>query len=308
MKGNQEPELQEQKLIADRLVIRGVCKVGVLYSAGDGKLRHEELEFPFSQYAELDRDHGQESAAHVTMAVTSLEPEWEEDGKLRIKAGLVAQYVIFDRVITEVVEDAYSPLRTVILRQEQLSIPAVLDRRREPVTAERTVSGVQGQIVETCALPQYPKRHKNADETVLDLPGMFCVLYYDQEGNLRSECGTWEESLDLPAHPDTAVHSALVSASQPQMVMSPEGAQARIAMAFDVCTVSGEGIPMVTGVEAGEPVQPDPNRPSMILRRAENRSLWEIAKDCGSTVEAIRVANKLQSEPDAGQMLLIPVL
>ena len=92
------------------------------------------------------------------------------------------------------------------------------------------------------------------------------------------------------------------------MVMSPEGAQARIAMAFDLCTVSGEGIPMVTGVEAGEPVRPDPNRPSMILRRAENRSLWEIAKDCGSTVEAIRVANKLQSEPDAGQMLLIPVL
>ena len=67
-------------------------------------------------------------------------------------------------------------------------------------------------------------------------------------------------------------------------------------------------IPMVTGLELGELQQPDPNRPSLILRRSGGQSLWELAKTHGSTVEAIRGANRLETEPDETQMLLIPVV
>ena len=64
---------------------------------------------------------------------------------------------------------------------------------------------------------------------------------------------------------------------------------------------------MVTGVEVGQRKQPDPNRPSLILRRAGESRLWDIAKSAGSTVEAIRSANGLTGEPNPEQMLLIPV-
>jgi len=37
-------------------------------------------------------------------------------------------------------------------------------------------------------------------------------------------------------------------------------------------------------------------------------SLWDIAKDVGSTVETIQKVNKLTAEPTPQQMLLIPVL
>jgi len=64
---------------------------------------------------------------------------------------------------------------------------------------------------------------------------------------------------------------------------------------------------MITGVELGEEKEPDANRPSLILRRAGHGRLWDIAKESGSTMDAIRKANGLQEEPAAGQMLLIPV-
>ena len=67
-------------------------------------------------------------------------------------------------------------------------------------------------------------------------------------------------------------------------------------------------IPMVTGVELGQKKQPDANRPSLILRRAGENRLWDIAKASGSTMEAIRSANGLSGEPAPNQMLLIPVL
>ena len=72
-------------------------------------------------------------------------------------------------------------------------------------------------------------------------------------------------------------------------------------------TTADEGLSMVTGLELGEATRPDPSRPSMILRRAGEKSLWELAKASGSTVEAIRAANALTDEPAQGRMLLIPV-
>lgn len=72
-------------------------------------------------------------------------------------------------------------------------------------------------------------------------------------------------------------------------------------------TTGEDGIPMMAGLSLGELQQPDPARASLILRRAGTEGLWELAKSCGSTVEAIRRANELQEEPEPGRMVLIPV-
>ena len=76
---------------------------------------------------------------------------------------------------------------------------------------------------------------------------------------------------------------------------------------MELTAVTQQSIPMVTGVELGQAKQPDPNRPSLILRRAGDNCLWDIAKATGSTMEAICRVNGLAGEPAPEQMLLIPV-
>ena len=73
-------------------------------------------------------------------------------------------------------------------------------------------------------------------------------------------------------------------------------------------TLSGTALPAVSALTLGEHVQPDPGRPSLILRRAGTDTLWDLARRSGSTVEAICMANGLEGEPEPGRMLLIPVL
>ena len=72
-------------------------------------------------------------------------------------------------------------------------------------------------------------------------------------------------------------------------------------------TVSADVGNGVTSMEAGEPTAPDPNRPSVILRRAGGGSLWDLAKKTGSTVDAILAANQLPQEPMDDRILLIPI-
>ena len=75
----------------------------------------------------------------------------------------------------------------------------------------------------------------------------------------------------------------------------------------EVLATASQGLTMVSGLEIGEQRMPDSQRPSLILRRAGKERLWDMAKHCGSTVEAIRKAHQLTDEPEDGQVLLIPV-
>ena len=72
-------------------------------------------------------------------------------------------------------------------------------------------------------------------------------------------------------------------------------------------TIARHGLEMVTGLKLGEEQELPANRPSLILRRAGDQGLWNIAKSTGSTVEAIRKANSLEGEPEESRILLIPV-
>jgi hypothetical protein len=95
--------------------------------------------------------------------------------------------------------------------------------------------------------------------------------------------------------------------AQPEISPNGDGFSMRCSYPVTVQVYSGQTIPMVTELEIGELREPDPNRPSMILRRAGDEGLWALAKGYGSTVAAIQEANQLTGEPDDGQMLFIPI-
>ena len=103
--------------------------------------------------------------------------------------------------------------------------------------------------------------------------------------------------------PGAQIHPLILSVTQPQI----SGGRIMAEMEVQADTVSlnvGNG---VTAMEAGEPEVPDPNRPSVILRRAGEGSLWDLAKKTGSTVDAILAANQLTQEPMDDRFLLIPI-
>ena len=98
----------------------------------------------------------------------------------------------------------------------------------------------------------------------------------------------------------------ILPGSPAQSRLTGDGVSARAEYAAELTTLSRAGIRMVCGVTPGQEMQPRENRPSLILCRAGEERLWDLAKRCGSTVSAISQANHLEGEPEAGRMLLIP--
>lgn len=297
--------VQEQKVMASRLVFRGKATLHMLY-CNDGKLFTWECEIPFSQFADLEREFGPYATTQITPVLTDMELE-NVEGRLQLKASAAAQYVVNDRVMVDVVEDAYSPIREVTPQMQELRLPMQLDSNLMELRAEQTVRADAGSIVDVCWMPDHPQRQHNGDVAELTLPGQFQVLYYDVNGALQCAMGRYEQQVQFGADSETVIDGMIHPDGAPQAMNN--GQELELSAAFQLETrVSANGTqPMVSSLELGEARQPDPARPSMILRRCDDSGLWNIAKSCGSTVEAIRRANGLQAEPESGRMLLIPI-
>ena len=301
-----EPKVTDKKVLGGKLVFRGQGQLHVLYGSEEGKLNCWDFEVPFSQYTELKTEHSTDAQADIELAVTSLELDVEENGSFRFKAGVVAQYLITDKILLETIEDAYCPGREVELNRKVLELNVMLENRRETVTGEATLGSEAALLADESFLWDYPRQMQEENCVSMEIPGTCQSLYYDMEGVLRAASSKWEGSLRFPAD----AHSRLQAAPGVTLVQADVengGIQMKLELPVEVTAFAEQGFPMVTGVELGEKSGKDPGRPSLILRRAGSKRLWDIAKDSGSTVDAIRQANAIQGEPVPGQMLLIPV-
>lgn len=303
-----EPKLTDRKVLGNKVVFRGNGNLHIVYRDEGGRLRSWNYEIPFSQFDELEKDYGTDAQPDFVLSPTSLELEPEEQGQLRFRGGITAQYLVTDKQLLELIEDAYSTDRELQMQTRTVELPAVLETRRENIYGEQTISADAGQVADVRFWPDFPRQRRGENGIELEYPGQFQALYYGEDGMLRSGTVRWEGKQTIPADGNSVLTAVPVPGEQPQGI--PGGGQIRFSgeSALEMTTTVREHIPMVTGLELGETRQPDPGRPSLILRRAGDSRLWDIAKESSSTIAAIRRANSLQEEPVPGQMLLIPVL
>lgn len=296
--------LSESKLVADKLVFRGVAHLHLLYMGTDSRLHSWNTELPFSQYAQLEEAYESCAEAKICFGVTALEMDPAEDGTFQLKTGITAQYVIYDQKQVSVVQDMYSPTRTVDLKFEQLQLPAVLDETNRNVRVDITPETIPLQTVDTVFVPDVPQMHRENGDVHIRLGGILHLLGINEDGGLYNENCHWEDTLSIPAGElsDVCVHLHSDTLHQ------STGTGMRTELQLNLMTTMGQPMSVVTGAELEEAKQPDPNRPGLILRRLGQESLWELAKRTGSTVEAIQKLNGLQQEPAADKMLLIPIM
>lgn len=301
------PMIRESKIVAGKAVFRGTVNLHLLYLGVDGIVYTRDFDLPFSQYSELDKEYGEGVKLRVQMAVTDLEPELQGDGRLRIKCGLVGQYVVYDCPLVEVVEDAYSTRRNVSVKLQTIPLLQLLDHTGWNEEVQVTMPDVGGKSVDVVMLCGHPTAGRTEEGHHLQADGTFQMLYYDQDGKLQSGAAGWTANQELNVDSRCRLMSVCSGESSEQALMGAGDATLSGKLCWEVLTITDSGFDAVCGMEIGEERLSPEDRPSLILCRADQESLWSIAKRCGSTVEAIQEANGFEGEPENGKMLLIPL-
>lgn len=301
------PKVTDARVLGDKLAFRGAAMLHLVYRCKEGRIRSWDGTQEFAQIAQLDRAYDDDCRAVMLIALTSLEQDLSESGHLRLKAGMVGQYLVEERQLISVTEDAYSPFRDVEAETEILELPAVLEDRAERITASQVLSGQSGEIADVTFYPDFPMLRKMGDETEIYAPGLFQTLSYGDDQSLSSGSVRWERHVQLPADEAVRMRAWPVMAGAASSMPGPEGTELYAEMDARIISCATEKIPMVTALELGQLREPDSARPTFIMTRPGEDTLWTIAKRCGSTVKAIQEANHLTEEPVGNPMLLVPV-
>ena len=301
-----DPRITDRKVLGDKAVFRGNGNLHVLYRSPQGQIHSWDFELPFSQYTDLQGEYGSEARMDLALLPTAMELDLN-DGRLSLKSGMSAQYRITDKQPLTLAEDAYSPVRELGITVEDLTPPVILENRQENLYGEQTVQAQANMAADVQFLPDFPKQRRTENGVQLEYPGQFQVLYYGEDGRLHGSSARWESSQTVPAGDNSRILAVPMGASA-QAIAGNGQLQVKAEVPVEMTASADQSIPMITGLELGQQKQPSPGRPSLILRRAGENSLWDLAKASGSTTEAIRRANGLTGEPVPDQMLLIPVI
>lgn len=298
------PKLSDQKVVGNKLVFRGVGVLHVLYISEEGQLFSWDAELPFSQYADLQSSYSQEAQADVMPCTTALELELDTEGQLHLKCSLVGQYVVDDLQMLEFTQDGYFPGREMTLRCDDLYLPAILETRQESFRGEIGIPGEADIVTDVQLTMDYPRQRRTENGVLLMLSGKVQLLYYGEDRSLHGTNVRYEAQHMVPCDGECQI---ALQPLAPAVEIQPGSPMAKLTYPIAMTVTGGSPIPMLTAAQLGQPRQPDPQRPSLILQRAGKSGLWDIAKSCDSTMESIRKANHLDTDPAPGQMLLIPI-
>lgn len=300
------PELTDKKVMTDKVLLRGNMVLHALYKCESGLLGSREWELGFSQFSELGKQYGTNAVPDIQMAVTSLEFDRTGDGLARLKCGIAAQYYISDEELLSLPEDAYSCTGDLEIHQETIRVPVILDEKTEIVSSEHTIAGVDGKLLDVVLLPDFPQAKKTEQGLSVDNSGVYQVLYYDENNALQSTSSRWEEQTEIPAAQESDVDITVAQSGKTVGGQNAEGfqvnsqilMQSTASMVWEKKIISGLGFHEADAEES---------RPSVILCKMNDESLWSIAKRCRSTVNAIQRANNLQSEQDSDKFIVVPI-
>ena len=298
-----EPVITEQRVMGDKLVFRGVAKVHML-CLKDGMPESWDGELPFSQFCDLEGVFEQDAQGYLIPAITAMELEKDEGGSLILKCGITCQYVITDRKMLALPEDSYSTQREVKLQKMEAEIPCVLQQESHSLPIACNLPCEGARIIDGSVCPGHGIYDRSENCYCLPLWGQ--LLLVDPEGKVKCESCRWEEKLQMVA--DDGIRPGIFGEMENfRWTLTPDGGELRGEMRLQELTDTVSLMPVLTGMEIGEATKKDPNRPSLILRRLGQESLWDVAKSCRTTVSAIQSANNLTDDCAPNKMLIIPI-
>jgi hypothetical protein len=300
------PVVQEQKTTGSRMAFRGCVMARILYDT-NGAIQSWDAEMPFSQISELDHEYEQDCRISIIPAITSVETDLA-DGKLLLRCGLTGQYVIYGRIMAEVIEDAYSPKRTVELTKEDLNAPIYLDNIQREIHMEGAM-GTDGTVLNMVFYPDAPQTMQDENSIAYHFGGTFQSLEQDGAEEMASGTGKGESVWEFPQGMDTANQIWMYPSGIPSHGISSEGNTGKCRMTVELTSGLQHALEIVKGITLGEEKRREGNRPSLILcRPKEEETLWQLAKRCGSTVEVITKANQMDPDNLHDDILLIPLM
>ena len=304
-------QMLEQRVVGTKAVFKGELTVHALYESADETLHSHEWSVPFSQYAELERELDDcELQTLLCLTSAETEPDGQLDSRrLLTSVNLLAQCVASGTQKLRLIVDAFCTDAVLSPQFDEWKVSGVLDRQLLRETAVTECDEPAGSVVDAWLYPDDATKQRTGEQTEIEQPLNCNVLYYDPDGALHSKTLRPSVRLAVPLAENASCAVTEITGRELYCAAGSGGISLRVPVGV---TVESSAVHPLRAVCGGEiaPLQQSPGeRPSLLLRRTEGETeLWDIAKDCRTSVRSIREANDLPGDTvPEHTLLLIPM-
>ena len=300
----------EVKPVGNKLILKGVFALSVLYRSVDGVLYSTEGELPFSQIMEVENGEGSVPSVQLQMTGTELQISGDDPEGRQIGVTLYFRAVALLRRETELtlLNDLYSTAFHVSYEAAPLTLTSFHEQmiRRQTVREVLEIGSVERVLALTAVCGGVSVSREGMLRTVVSVR----ALCLDREGNPLAAERTVDVSCQTELPEDCRVCACAVCGDEVQGSAGDRGIELRIPVDFRIELSGFVKRVCVTAAQLNEEKTEDEMpRPSLVLRCLGNReSVWDLAKRYRTTIPAILSANKLEREEEIphGRLLLIP--
>ena len=298
----------DQKIIGNKLILKGEVAIQMLYRTANGGLDRSDFTLPFSQIVEVSSVEA-EGNCWVELALSAAEFLLGGDGRtISASLSMWIQMIVQEEREVELLVDAYSTSCAVkaecttheyqMLQTERIGRQGV----RESI---ETGMQMKSAIDTYCQIGRV-EQQRRGDQLQITAQVAVTVLCLTENHEYCAVSRRLEVScaVDVPRESicQNSCRCSDISASP-----TVEGVEVRFQLEFpyiSLVSVRAEVVRDITVDMMGENL----HKPSIVLRiTEEGESLWDVAKRYGTTVSDIIKANNLENEqPRGGTLLLIP--
>ncbi len=302
------------KLMTNRVVVKAEAEVSALCENADGDYIRVERTFGFTQMADVPGvEEGLDASVDFGLRSFELDPALDMSGDSRylsLSAGVIMNMEVSQTAHMDIVTDLYGTRRSSSLTMRDVVLTDVAESRSYKAYASEHIDAA-------IPIKRMIDQRLQIDEAVEHLPGeisaavgaMVSVLCEGDDGayyNLvRRIPLSFEAGAEAPSRVKTDVQEFSVTV--------PGAGGLMIEISATVCAGEEKArrVAMVDLVEWGEEFPQDGySRMSALIRRVTgDETLWEIAREYHTTVEAVALANQMSADgvPARGELLLIPM-
>ena len=310
----------EVKIIAGRVIVKGICGVCVLYTDSEECIKYCDFEIPFTEIIELE-DIQETHICDVEYSVREItyHTEADSDGDIRIvftEIIIGAKINGFERTDVEYIEDCYCPGKSMKFSCETKKMEAVVCQNsanltiREILESDKNSPSISGI---------YSLFAKPVVESVKCEKGRACVegrvicycLYVCEGGEMPVYSTRHElrfcENIDADGCDTESFCTVKADITHKNYAINSAGeTEVKLSLSLDVMVLKSIDMPVLSEFELCD--VEETNKKGIVIYFAEdNDSLWGVAKKYTVSEEEIARLNNLEDDKLCeGMKLLIP--
>ena len=320
-------EHQEQSILAGKLIAKGEVSIRVLYAWKKASEENgmEQLRFtiPYSQIIDMEQiDESYQGSVEAQIIRCDFNPSGGKNGvmnTLQCELELRLNCTAVKTASAQLVTDAFSTLYPC----EQTTVPLQIDMMPELVrtTFSCNASIPPGDTMPTCIYDlrcnvRNINMQLSEDTNRIRISGMLCcnLLAGDEEENpmLLEKEEAFEAYADPGASVENAVLRGQVTPADCTYHLASDGTvsiQATLLLTGQLCPASRHIFLSDLTIDEENKLVRDGDYALKLYYGVEHEDVWEIAKRCHTSVDAIMEENDLtENQLTASGMLFIPIV